>query len=78
MVSRPPNLRAHAMRITLGDRVAEGKYVGSFVLNTCSTGGGLKMSPGASTEHGLLDVVLVGKLSPAPFPGPGGPDVDRW
>lgn len=63
IVSLLPSLRAHAMRVTLDDRVVEGKYVGIFVLNTCYTGGGLKMSPEASTEDGLLDVVLIGELS---------------
>lgn len=67
ILSLLPSLCGQSMRVTLDDRVVEGRYIGVFVLNTRYTGGGLMISPEASTEDGLLDVVLIGEMSRSSF-----------
>ncbi|NLY30330.1 MAG: diacylglycerol kinase family lipid kinase [Firmicutes bacterium] len=57
------NLRYYDVTITLDDRSISATTCGIFVLNTPSAGGGLRFSPNADITDGLLDVVVIGKIS---------------
>jgi diacylglycerol kinase (ATP) len=54
---------AKHLRITVDDETLEGDYVIATVCNGKSYGGGYFAAPEASVTDGLLDVVLVKKLS---------------
>ena len=57
------NLQYHDVTMTLDDRSISATTCGIFVLNTPSAGGGLRFSPNADITDGLLDVVVIGKIS---------------
>ena len=57
------NMRFYEAHITLDDTSFSVTTCGIFVLNTPSVGGGLRFSPNADVTDGLLDVVIVGKVT---------------
>ncbi|NMB46760.1 MAG: diacylglycerol kinase family lipid kinase [Firmicutes bacterium] len=58
------DLRFHEVALTLDEHRFTVLTCGIFVLNTPSVGGGLRFSPNADMTDGLLDVVVIGKVSP--------------
>lgn len=57
-------LRFHEVTLILDNRRFSALTCGVFVLNTPSVGGGLRFSPTANVTDGLLDVVVIGEITP--------------
>ncbi|MBI4057062.1 MAG: diacylglycerol kinase family lipid kinase [Elusimicrobia bacterium] len=56
--------KPRAIELTLdGKPVKEKNFHTVFVMNTSTTGGGMKIAPMADAEDGMLDVIWVGNLS---------------
>ena len=57
--------RPRSLRIRLDAKTLEGGYHMVAVANTSTTGGGMRIAPGADASDGRLDVVSVGPLGRA-------------
>lgn len=53
----------HRLRVTLDDRVIEGTYLIATICNGQTYGGGYRAAPTADLQDGILEVVLVKKIS---------------
>ena len=51
--------RSPLMRITVDDRVSEGRFLLACASNTERMGGGIKLAPGARHDDGMLNINLV-------------------
>ncbi len=55
------------MRITLDDRIIEGKFLMAAVANGQYYGGGMRIAPEASMHDGLFDIILIQSISKLSF-----------
>ncbi|MFQ7002949.1 MAG: diacylglycerol/lipid kinase family protein [Ruthenibacterium lactatiformans] len=53
----------HRLRITVDDDVLEGDYLIATVCNGVAYGGGFRAAPKADLQDGVLDVIMVKKMS---------------
>ena len=53
----------HRLRITVDDDVLEGDYLIATVCNGVAYGGGFRAAPMADLQDGVLDVIMVKKMS---------------
>ena len=60
---------SHSLRVTLGDRVLEGRFMMSAICNGRQYGGGYTAAPHALLDDGLLDVVLLRPVPRLKIPG---------
>ncbi len=54
-------------RVEVDGRVVEGEFLTVAVANGPIFGGGMRIAPRARADDGLLDVILIGALSPGEF-----------
>ena len=55
--------KGHRLRITVDDDVLEGDYLIATVCNGVAYGGGFRAAPMADLQDGVLDVIMVKKMS---------------